>query len=168
MTLRRTLLLTIAIACLAITTLPCSAQNQEKVVVQPADKAKYGGLAVLPSCTTFSVERGDPTSGPSLLLIKAESGCVIPWHWHTAPEELMLVDGTAKLEMKGESAQTLTKGAYVHLPGRHHHQFTCQSQCLMFNNIAGTFDIHYLDKSGNEIPVAQALQAVNEKPGSSQ
>lgn len=164
----RTWLLAAAIACVPLFSLQTAAQNDEQPAVQPAGNAKYGGLPVLPSCATFTVERGNPMSGPSLLLMKVDSGCVVPWHWHTAIEELMLVEGTAKVEMKGQSAQPMTKGTYARLPGRHHHQFTCESQCLMFNNIGGAFDIHYLDKSGNEIPAPQALQAVNEKPGSSQ
>ena len=155
----------VAIAALMLL-LPAAAQNSDQAKVQQADTAKYGSLPVLPSCASFAVERGDPTSGPSVLLIKAASGCVVPWHWHTASEELLIVSGKSKIEMEGQAAQPLTKGSYAFLPAKHHHQFTCQMQCLFFNNVAGAFDIHYVDKSGKEIPVAQALGAVKEKPGS--
>jgi quercetin dioxygenase-like cupin family protein len=160
--------LPLALALTAIVALPLTAQNDEHPKVQTADTAKYGGLPILPACATFTVERGNPSTGPSLLLIKSDSGCIVPWHWHTASEELMVVSGKAKVDMKGEASQALTKGAYAFLPGKHQHQFTCQTQCLFYNNVNGAFDIHYVDKSGNEIPTAQALEAVKEKPGSSQ
>jgi anti-sigma factor ChrR (cupin superfamily) len=101
-----------------------------------------------------------------VLLLRMTRGCVVPLHWHTATEELMVVNGTGKMDMPGMQAQSLSKGGYVQLPGRHQHQFTCQSgECVMFDNVHGAFDIHYVDKSGAEIPVAQALQAVHERPG---
>ena len=152
----------LAIVCVA----PSAAQTKEQPIVKSESAGQFGGLPILPSCATFAVERGNPMTGPSVLLIRAKSGCIVPWHWHTASEELMLVTGTAKIEMTGMSAQTVNKGGYVMLPAKHHHQFTCQSDCLFFNSIAGTFDIHYLDKSGKEIPVAQALSAMKETPGS--
>ncbi|WP_193161198.1 cupin domain-containing protein [Microbulbifer hainanensis] len=150
----------------------CAAQQPEvsgtvKPIAQAKDKAKFGGLEVLPSCLTFAVYRGDPKTGPSLLLIKMKSGCVVPWHWHTAREELMLVSGKGKVELADFPTQVIEPGGYVLLPAKHHHQFTCQTDCVFFNAISGKFDIHYLDKSGNEIPVEQALQAVSEQPGKS-
>lgn len=144
---------------LAISFLNAMANAQEdKPIVNTLATSKFGGLPVLPSCATFAVQRGDPTKGASVLLIKTTSGCVIPWHWHTAPEELMFVSGTAKVEMPDSPAHSLTKGDFILLPSKHHHQFTCTASCLFFNSIEGTFDIHYIDKSGNEIPPEQALK----------
>jgi quercetin dioxygenase-like cupin family protein len=74
-------------------------------------------------------------AGASLLLIKAKSGCVVPWHWHSAREELMLVDGTAKIEMQGQPARSLEQGDYALLPAKNHHRLTCQSDCLLFDAI---------------------------------
>ncbi|WP_346837014.1 cupin domain-containing protein [Microbulbifer sp. SAOS-129_SWC] len=147
----------------------CAAQQPEfsKPIARALDTAKFGELGVLPSCLTFAVYRGDPNTGPSLLLIKMTSGCVVPWHWHTAREELMLVSGKGKIELADFPTHVLEAGSYVLLPAKHHHQFTCQTDCVLFNAISGKFDIHYLDKSGNEIPVEQALQAVSEQPGKS-
>ncbi len=165
MMLRHIRMLAIAIGIAALA-LPATAQmNNEQMKVQTADSAAYGQLPVLPSCSSFNLLRGDPNSGPSVLLVKASSGCVVPWHWHTAREELMLADGTGSVEMKGEAAHALSKGTYVLLPGKNQHQFTCKTQCLFFIDVADKFDIHYIDRAGNEIPVQQALQAVNEKPG---
>jgi quercetin dioxygenase-like cupin family protein len=97
-------------------------------------------------------------------LIKADSGCIVPWHWHSANEELMLVSGRGSVDMTDFPTHAMRAGDYVLLPAKHHHQFTCKSKCVMFDAIADTFDIHYVDKSGQEVPVDQALSAVSEKP----
>ncbi|MGZ4814001.1 MAG: hypothetical protein ACXVZV_01230 [Terriglobales bacterium] len=132
--------------------------GQDKPISQSAATAKFTGLPVLPDCAKFAVERGDPMKGPSLLLIKTTSGCVVPWHWHTADEELMFVSGSAKVQMKDASTAVLKPASYVFLPGKHHHQFTCVASCTFFNNITGTFDIHYIDKSGKEVPPETVLK----------
>jgi quercetin dioxygenase-like cupin family protein len=142
------------VGCAIVTS---TAQGEKPVVATPAT-SKFGELPVLPSCATFAPQHGDPTKGAATILIKSTSGCVIPWHWHTAAEQLMFVSGTAKIEMEGSSAHTLNKGDFVLLPAKHHHQFTCTANCLFFNSIDDAFDIHYLDKAGNEIPPDQALK----------
>lgn len=133
-------------------------------IVQSQATAKFGGLAVLPSCLSFAVDRGNPMTGPSVLIIKMTAGCVVPWHWHSVREELMLVSGQGKIEMSKFPTHVVHEGDYVLLPARHHHQFACQTDCVFFDAIGGKFDIHYIDKSGKEIPVKQALKAVSEKP----
>ena len=157
---------------IAVLSFFCAAQQPEEStadqpIARARDTAKFGGLEVLPACMTFAVYRGDPNTGPSLLLIKMTSGCVVPWHWHTAREELMLVSGKGKIEMADFPSHVLEPGGYVLLPAKHRHQFSCLTDCVLFGAISGKFDIHYVDKSGNEIPVEQALQAVSEKPGQS-
>lgn len=164
--LLRVISMALPILFLGLLSSPLTSYGSEGPITQSESNAKFGELSVLPSCMTLSVYRGDPMTGPSLLLIKATDGCVVPWHWHTAREELMMVSGAGQIEMEGMPTHSMTAGDYVLLPGKNHHQFTCQSSCVMFDAIADTFDIHYLDGSGNEIPVAQALKAVSEKPGS--
>jgi len=108
----------------------------------------------------LSAQRGDPNKGPAVILAKFTSGCSVPWHWHTAAENLTVVSGKGKLEMKGAAvASPVAAGDYVYLPGKHEHQFTCISACTMFDSTEGAFDIHYIDKDGKEIPPDQALAA---------
>ena len=158
--LLKELLLMILAVCVVLSS---NAQTDKPMVTTPAT-SKFGGLPVLPACATFAVDKGDPTKGPSILLIKATSGCIVPWHWHTATEQLMFVSGVAKIEMTDSPAHALNKGDFVMLPAKHHHQFTCTTNCLFFNSIEGAFDIHYIDKSGKEIPPEQALKTPAKRP----
>ena len=96
--------------------------------------------------------------GASVLLLKLKTGCVVPWHWHTANENLMMVSGKGKAEMKSGGAHTMAMGDYLYLAGKQVHHFTCVSSCLVFDVIDGAFDIHYVGSDGKEIPVEQALK----------
>lgn len=131
---------------------------QDKAGVTTAAASKFAALPGLPTCATLSVQRGDPTKGAAVILAKATNGCVIPWHWHTGTESLMFVSGKAKIEMKDAAAAAAAgPGDYVYLPGKHQHQFTCVAGCTFFIVTDGAFDIHYVDKDGNEIPIEKAI-----------
>ena len=136
---------------------PLAAQSSDQMPYAALASTKFMTLPVLPSCMTISAQRGDPTKGAAVLLLQVKSGCVVPWHWHTANENLIMVSGKAKAEMSG-GAQAMAMGDYLYLAGREVHQFTCINSCLVFDVIDGAFDIHYVDKDGNEIPVEQVLK----------
>jgi quercetin dioxygenase-like cupin family protein len=137
---------------------PLAAQSTDQMSYASMASTKFMNLPMLPSCMTISAQRGDPMKGASVLLLKGKSGCVVPWHWHTVNENLMMVSGKAKAEMKSGGAHTLTAGDYLFLPGKEVHRFTCISSCVLFNQVDGAFDIHYVDADGKEIPVEQALK----------
>lgn len=127
-------------------------------------KAKFGNLPVLPKCATISVASGDPFKGAATIMAKVASGCVIPWHWHTAREQLMFVTGTAKVDMKDGAPARLHSGDYINLPSKNVHQFTCRVACTFFLATDGAFDIHYVDASGKEIQMEDALKAKTKAP----
>lgn len=136
------------------------AQDQEKPGVVPMSSSKFITLPVAPACLTLSPQHGDPMKGAAVILMKATAGCKIPWHWHTANENLMFVSGKGKVEMKDAgAAQTVGAGDYVYMPSKHVHEFTCTAACTFFNSIDGAFDIHYVDKDGKEISPEEALKA---------
>jgi quercetin dioxygenase-like cupin family protein len=125
---------------------------------------KFGPLPPLPTCASGSVQTGDPAKGAFIILAKLTTGCSLPWHWHTAGENLMIVSGTARVEIKDGPSQTLRAGSYVQLPSRHVHQFQCKNNCTFFFYSDGAWDMHYVDAKGTEIPPEDALKALKEKP----
>jgi quercetin dioxygenase-like cupin family protein len=127
------------------------------VFVRKFSENKFASLPVLPPCNTAAVQNGDPSKGPSVIAFKATSGCPIPWHWHTPTEHVMLVSGKAKIEMRGGSTSMMGPGSYAMMPGKHVHQFTCESACTGFVYSDGAFDIHYVDASGKEIPIESVI-----------
>ena len=141
----------------ALTT-PLVAQSTDQMPYAALASTKFMTLPMLPACMTLSAQRGDPMKGAAVLLLKFKSGCVVPWHWHTANENLMMVSGRGKAEMKSGGAHTVAMGDYLYLASKQAHQFTCISSCVVFDVIDGAFDIHYVDAEGKEIPVEQALK----------
>ena len=125
---------------------------------------KFVNIPPLPTCARAAVASGDPTKGPSIILAKATAGCIIPWHWHTPNEHVMIVSGAATLQMKDAKAISLQAGAFALMPSHHVHQFRCLRACALYIYSDTAFDIHYVDKQGNEITPADATKAVREKP----
>ncbi len=143
----------------AAVTITClfAAYGEEMGVVRKLSENKLVPMPGMPSCIAMAVESGDPSKGPSVIVFKGTAGCMIPWHWHTPTEHVMIVSGSAKFEMKGGSSTTLGSGGYAMMPSKHTHQFTCTSACSAFVSSDGAFDIHYLDANGKEISPDAAL-----------
>ena len=141
------------VACLFV------AHAEDMGVLRKLSENKLAPMAGLPTCIAMAVESGDPSKGPSVIVFKGTAGCSIPWHWHTPTEQVMIVSGTAKVEMKGGASASLGSGGYAMMPSKHVHQFTCTSACSAFVYSDGAFDIHYVDAEGKEVP----LDAVKKK-----
>jgi quercetin dioxygenase-like cupin family protein len=136
------------------------AQDADTMTYAAAATSKFTNMPVLPPCLSMSVQRGDPSKGPSVILLKFKPGCVVPWHWHTASEQLILVSGAGKAQMKDGQPATVHPGDYLYLPGKHVHQFTAVTAVTMFDLPSGPFDIHYVDPAGTEIPPEKAFSTV--------
>lgn len=127
---------------------------------QNLGEMKFASVPGIPACSTAAVLHGDPAKGPSILLAKANTGCTVPWHWHTPNEHLMLVSGVATLDMKDAKPLTLRAGGYALMPSKHAHQFRCTIACLFYVHADGPFDMHYVDDQGKEVAMEDALKAV--------
>jgi quercetin dioxygenase-like cupin family protein len=132
---------------------------EDKMASAASSASKFVNLPGLPTCLQGSVQNGDPSKGASVILGKVPAGCRIPWHWHTAGEQLMFVSGQAKVEMKDGPPATLHAGSYINLPAKGVHQFTCAAACTLFIAPEGAFDIHYVDADGKEISPDDALKS---------
>ncbi len=127
--------------------------------VLSAAEIKASQLPIFPACFRIAAVRGDPAKEPSVIYGEGTAGCTIPYHWHTPVEEVMMVSGRARLEVKGGSPQAVSPGGYVYLPSKNVHQFTCATKCSLYVLSSSAFDIHYVDVAGNEIPPEKALKS---------
>ena len=150
-------------ALLLVTGVAAQAQEMSAQAGTNMAAMKFVNIPPLPTCARASVASGDPTKGPSIILAKATTGCIIPWHWHTPNEHVMIVSGVATLQMKDAKPVSLTAGAFALMPSHHAHQFRCVRTCALYIYSDVAFDIHYVDKQGNEISPADATKAVKEK-----
>lgn len=139
-----------------------AAQNLEQTPASnPLSAAKFAALPNTPECFTVAIERGDPASGPSVILAKFTSGCVAPWHWHTPAETAMVVSGSLETQMKDGAAVVYHGGDFAYLPPHHVHRASCRSSgaCLVFLSSDSAFDVHWVDSAGKEVSLGEALKA---------
>jgi len=148
-------LVTMAVMALGIQSL--SAEEKKAAAAKPA--SEFMNLPSLPACAKVSVKSGDPSKGGAVILAKAATGCTVPWHWHSTSEQLMVVSGSGKVEMKDGSPMMAHSGSYLNLPGHGVHQFTCTMACTFFIVTEAAFDIHYVDAAGKEISTEEALKS---------
>jgi len=161
---RNTCRFVLLVAAVGLVALCAWAQGGDETHVANSGQLKFGPGPNLPSCLTMAVEHGDPSKGAFTLLLKFTSGCRVPMHWHTSAEELMLVSGSGKMQMQDGTSSPVDRGGFAYIPPKHPHAFTCATACTAFLSGDAAFDIHYVDKSGNEIPAEQALSAAKPKP----
>jgi quercetin dioxygenase-like cupin family protein len=144
---------------LCASALPCAAQNSNpQPKIENVADMKFATFPNVPTCLTGAVEHGDPSSGPSTFLVKGTKGCEVPMHYHTPTEQVLMVSGTARIEMKGDQPRIVKAGAFATAPPRHPHHFTCTSACQFYLISDGVFDVHYVDDNGNEIPFDRAVK----------
>jgi quercetin dioxygenase-like cupin family protein len=146
----RTLKMILCLAPLAILLVAVGASSREQGQGQTSQHGIVTPLASAslvfdgePACLKVARENGDPDKGPSTFLLEAPSGCVVPAHYHTAEEQLMVVQGDVLTGMDGMAEARLGPGGFAMMPSKAMHWFTCKSKetCLMFVTFDRMYDI---------------------------
>jgi mannose-6-phosphate isomerase-like protein (cupin superfamily) len=133
-------------------------KDTEEMVTLNPQTLQFTPIPDMPACATVAILRGNPRYGPAWVLLKLASGCKVPWHWHEANETLVVISGRGAVSMKDGPPLQFVPGAYTSLPSHHQHKASCSRTCLLFNGADAAFDIHYVDASGKEIPLDEALR----------
>ena len=78
-------------------------------------------------------------------ILKAPAGCVVPWHSHTAEEQLIVIRGTVVAEMTNHPPTWLGPGGFAVMGGHMPHQFSCLGKitCMMFVTFDRPYDIRW-------------------------
>ena len=142
---------------LFVASMAMSSEAQETKKMRPGATAMTH-MPGTPDCFVMATEQGDPSKEASILKMKGSAGCAVPWHWHPATENIMMVSGTAKTQVKGEKPVQLEQGSFLSVPPKHVMNFACVHECTMFVYTDGPFAVHYVDDAGNDISPTAALQ----------
>ena len=132
-------------ACLAVCISGATlAEDKPTGTIKPLSSVKFSPDDDV-KCLLSAVETGDPTTGRSTSILKASPGCVVPWHFHTAEEQLIIISGTVLAEMTDHQPTRLGPGGFAMMGGRMPHQLTCQgkSACLMIVAFDRAYDIYW-------------------------
>jgi quercetin dioxygenase-like cupin family protein len=81
--------------------------------------------------------------------MKAKPNCVVPPHYHTAEEQLIIVKGNVSTGMEGMKDTVLGPGGFAMMPSKQPHWFTCtaKEECLMFVTFDRAYDIVWLKRN---------------------
>jgi quercetin dioxygenase-like cupin family protein len=123
-------------------------QAVDKGVVKPLDEVTFPDAAA-GQCIQRAAETGDPRTGPSTVIMRAPTGCAAPWHYHTAEEQVMVVEGTLEMEMEGMAPHLVGPGGFAMMPSKAKHRFACKSagRCTFFVAFDRIYDIFRVDKT---------------------
>ena len=149
--------LAVLLACMPVAQ---GAEPARPLTLLQPDKADFKAVPGAAECNKMANLRGDLATGPSTFLTQLTAGCVAPWHWHTATEEIVVLKGEAVMQMKGDAPVTLPTGAYAQLSPKHLHRFRCTKagECVVLVIADAAFDIHWVNAGGAEISLAEALK----------
>jgi len=128
------------------------AQSPKPGVVKTLSDVKFEGHDT--KCLQSATETGDPSTGPSTLILKAAPKCEVKWHYHTAEEQLIVTRGSLLTEMEGMPAATLEAGGFAMMPGKVKHRFSCQSktECILFVSFDRKYDIVWVKDDSHPAP----------------
>ena len=88
----------------------------------------------IPKGCEIAVLHGDPAGSNADVFFKVPGNFVIPRHWHTSAERMVLVSGVLTVTYDGQEAVTLKPGMYAYGPAKLSHEATCAAgdPCVLF------------------------------------
>lgn len=90
--------------------------------------------AFLPEGCAIAVLHGDPATDNADVFFKVPANAVIPSHWHTSAERMVLVSGELHVTYDGQATTILRPGSYAYGPARLPHHASCAAgdPCILF------------------------------------
>ena len=88
----------------------------------------------LPAGCGLAVLHGDPAKPNADIFLKLPAKSVVPEHWHTSAERMVLVAGELHITYAGQPTAVLRPGSYAYGPAKLSHKGTCASStpCVLF------------------------------------
>ena len=109
----------------------------EPALTQTADAAgmKWGPCpAFMPAGCAIAVLHGDPAKDNLDVFLKVPGKSILPLHWHTSAERMILVAGELHVTYDGQPMTVLKPGSYAYGPAKLPHSAVCKSTdaCILF------------------------------------
>ena len=96
---------------------------------------QWGGCPdFMPKGCEIAVLHGDPSKDNADVFFKVPANAVIPRHWHTSAERMVLVAGEMRVTYDGHEAVVLSPGTYAYGPPKAPHHAVCgdAGPCVLF------------------------------------
>lgn len=88
----------------------------------------------LPKGCQITVLQGDPAKNNADIFFKVPANSVLPRHWHTSAERMVLVSGELHVTYDGHKTAVLKPGSYAYGPAKLAHSAECKKAgpCVLF------------------------------------
>ncbi len=96
---------------------------------------QWGGCPpFLPAGCAIAVLHGDPSKENVDVFLKVPAKSVLPPHWHSSAERMVLISGELHVTYDGQKTAVLRAGTYAYGPARVPHKGACVSDvpCVLF------------------------------------
>lgn len=103
----------------------------------------------LPAGCGISVLHGDPAKSNFDVFFKLPAKSVLPLHWHTSAERMVLVAGELHVTYAGQKPSVLKPGTYAYGPAKKPHNGACVSAvpCILFIAFESPLDAVPMDSA---------------------
>lgn len=128
------------------------AKTKEAAIVKTWDDngLKWGPApAFMPEGTELSVLHGVPSKKNADAFLRMPPKAMIPSHWHTSAERMILVAGELHVTYEGQEKIILKTGGYAYGPAKLSHEAFCASEtpCVLFIAFEAPIDAFPVSKS---------------------
>jgi quercetin dioxygenase-like cupin family protein len=88
----------------------------------------------LPKGCRIAVLHGDPAKANADVFLKVPANSILPRHWHTSAERMVLVSGELRVAYDGQKSAVLKPGTYAYGPAKLPHKAQCgkAGPCVLF------------------------------------
>ena len=114
---------------------PVSAQEPPLTRTAKDSQLKWGPCPpVLPKGCQIAVLHGDPAKDNADIFLKVPANSILPRHWHTSAERMVLVSGELHVTYDGHKTAVLKTGTYAYGPAKLPHKAECKKAgpCVLF------------------------------------
>lgn len=114
---------------------PVSGQEPPLTRTTKDSQLKWGPCpAFLPKGCEIAVLHGDPAKNNADVFFKLPANSVVPRHWHTSAERMVLVSGELHVTYDGHKPVVLKPGTYAYGPAKLPHKAECKKAgaCVLF------------------------------------
>ena len=134
-----------AVLATAFTTLATADSPEAPLAKTKDDKGLQWGPCppVFPAGCEIAVLHGDPANPNADVFFKVAPNYVLPHHWHTSAERMVLVSGELHVTYDGHPTTVLKPGMYAYGPAKAPHEGKCQDEgpCVLFIAFEGPVDV---------------------------